>query len=176
VPQNMGIAARRRLRTGREKDSATGVRVSPNRRRNYRLKTANMSTTTINMASIVKKRFDLQITTAGAVHSQSFELDKTISFVKGILITSSKDDLLYYRGSQRIELNRQELFPEGYESKLLMSGINCSPNVRYYQTGQMPIGNGILKVEYKDTDDSRAFFEPYRVSVYLDCELSQYGA
>jgi hypothetical protein len=128
----------------------------------------------INMNSIVKKRFNIFIDKPNMVYAQSFEMDKTIAFIKGVLMTSNKDDLLYYRGSQKIEINRQEIFPEDYESKLLMTGINCSPNVRYFQTGEMPIGNGILKVDYKDTDDSRAAFEPYRISVYLDCELSDF--
>ena len=126
----------------------------------------------INLATITKKRFDIQINGANRTYSQSFELDKTIKCVTGILVTSSKDDLLYYRGSHRMELNRQEIFPEGYECKLLMSGINCPVNERYFNTGHLPAGNGSLRVDYRDTDDNRAPFEPYRVSVYVDCELA----
>ena len=128
----------------------------------------------VNIAAIVKKRFDLLITAADQTYSQTFELDKTIAFVKGILVCANKDDLLYYRGSQKIELNRQEIFPEGYESKLLQSGTNCPVNQRYFNTGNMPIGNGQLKVTYKDITDSRAAFEPYRISIYVDCELKEY--
>ncbi|MFB6453798.1 hypothetical protein ACE38W_00900 [Chitinophaga sp. Hz27] len=122
------------------------------------------------MSSIVKKRFDISITSPDKVFSQSFELDKNITFIKGILLTSDKEDLLYYRGSQKIEVNKQEVFPENYESKLLMTGINVSPNLRYYNTGNLPVGNGIVKVSYQDINDTRMNFEPYRVSVYLDCE------
>lgn len=125
----------------------------------------------VNITNLIKKRFDILITVSDAVYSQTFELDKTIKFVKGVMLTADKDDLLYYRGSQKIEVNRFELFPEGYESKLLMSGINCSPNERYYETGELPIGNAQLKVNYKDTSDGRTQFSPYRVSIYLDCEL-----
>lgn len=128
----------------------------------------------VNIAAVVKKRFDLLITSAEQVYSQTFSLDKTIAFIRGILIGSDKDDLLYYRGSQKIEINRQEVFPEGYESKLLQSGINCPVNQRYFDTGNMPVGNGEVKVTYKDIEDSRASFEPYRVSIYLDCELKEY--
>lgn len=128
----------------------------------------------INIAGIVKKRFDLLITAGDATYTQTFELDKTIAFVKGVLLTSDKDDLMYYRGSQKIEINRQEIFPEGYESKLVISGINCPVNQRYYLTGNMPIGNGLVKIDYKDKDDSRAPFEAYRISLYLDCELKAY--
>jgi len=125
----------------------------------------------VNITDLIKKRFDILITAPDSTYSQTFELDKTIKFVKGVMLTADKDDLLYYRGSQKIEVNRFELFPEGYESKLLMSGINCSPNDRYYETGELPIGNAQVKMEYKDTSDGRTQFVAYRVSIYLDCEL-----
>lgn len=125
------------------------------------------------MKNIVKKRFDISITEADKTFSKTFELDKTIAFVKGILFTSDKDDLLYYRGSQKVEINKQEIFPENYESKLLMTGINVAPNQRYYDAGDLPVGNGSVKVEYKDTSDGRTGFEPYRISIYLKCELGE---
>lgn len=121
----------------------------------------------------VKKHFDLNITLAGSSISQTFELDKDITHINGLLLTCNRDDLLYYRGSQRIEVNKQELFPDGYESKLLICGINVSPNLRYHDTGNMPTGNRLVKVEYKDSEDSRAPFEPYRVRVYLSCEQTE---
>jgi hypothetical protein len=124
------------------------------------------------MGSIIKKRFDLQVTEANKVVSATFELDKNIVYVRGILLTSNKDDIMYYRGSQKIEINKQEIFPEDYESKLLMCGINVSPNVRYYDTGHTAVGNGQVKLEFKDTTDTRTPFEAYRVSIYLNCELN----
>lgn len=124
------------------------------------------------MKNIVKKRFDINITEADKIFSKSFELDKTIAFVNGILFTSDKDDLIYYRGSQKVEINKQEVFPENYESKLLMTGINVSPNERFYDVGDLPVGNGNVKVEYKDINDGRTTFEPYRISIYLKCELA----
>lgn len=124
------------------------------------------------MKNIIKKRFDISVTEANKTVSKTFELDKTIAFVKGMLFTSDKDDLLYYRGSQKVEINKYEVFPEGYETKLLMTGINVSPNQRYYEVGDLPVGNGSVKVDFKDTSDSRTGFEPYRVSIYLKCELA----
>jgi hypothetical protein len=120
----------------------------------------------------IKKRFDIEVSSADSNVSKSFELDKDVVFIIGMLITSDKDDLLYYRGSQRIEINKEEIFPEKYESKLLQSGINVSPNNRFYDLGKIPPGNGIIKVDYKDTPHSIAVFTPYRVSFYIECETS----
>ena len=123
------------------------------------------------MLKAVKKRFDITITQANSTVSNTFELDKNILKVHGVLVTSDKDDLLYYRGSQKIEINKEEYFPDDYESKLLMSGVNVAPKQRYYDLGGVPTGNGRVKITFKDVDDSRTEFTPYRVSLYLDCEM-----
>lgn len=119
----------------------------------------------------VKKRFDLNVTAAEQTITKSYDLDKNIRIVKGVLMTSDKDDLMYYRGEQKIEINKEEYFPENYESKLLMSGINVPPKQRYYDLGSVPTGNGVVKLIYKDHNDGRTEFAAYRVSIYLDCEM-----
>ena len=55
-----------------------------------------------------------------------------------------------------------------------MTGINVSPNGRYYDVGDLPVGNGSVRVQYKDISDGRTGFEPYRISIYLKCELTDY--
>lgn len=123
------------------------------------------------MLKVIKKRYDIQVIDANKSVSKPFELDKNIKKINGVLVTSDKDDLLYYRGTQKIEINNQEFFPENYESKLLMSGISVSPNQRYYNINTENIGNGIVKLSYTDANDGRTVFVPYRVSLYLDCEM-----
>lgn len=123
------------------------------------------------MPKRIKKRYDIQITTASTITSQTFELDKTVEKVHGLLFASDRDDLTYYRGSAKVEINSEEIFPEGYETKLLMSGLNVSPNDRFYNIGGVLPGNFKVKVEYKDTADTKLAFSPYRVSIYLDVEI-----
>jgi hypothetical protein len=123
------------------------------------------------MPKRIQKRYDIQVTGASAIHSQTFELAKNVEKVHGIIFTSDRDDLMYYRGSVKVEINSDEVISEDYETKLLMSGLNVSPNDRYYKLGGVPPGNFKVKVEYKDTADARLAFVPYRVSVYLDLEI-----
>ncbi|MGQ0829349.1 MAG: hypothetical protein ACT4ON_13255 [Bacteroidota bacterium] len=125
------------------------------------------------MLKAVKKRFDLQVTEANKTVSKTFELDKNIKIIKGVLVTSDRDDLMYFRGSQKIEINKEEYFPDNYESKLLMSGVNVPPNCRYYCLGDVNPGNGGVKVVYTDTNDLRTTFGAYRVSLYMDCEMEE---
>ena len=59
------------------------------------------------MLKATKKRFDIKILVANSSVSDTFELDKNIVKVNGLLVTSDKDDLLYYRGTQKIEINKE---------------------------------------------------------------------
>ena len=122
------------------------------------------------MPKRIKKRYDIEVSAANPIHTKTFELDKTVTKVHGVLFASDRDDLMYYRGSGKVEINSEELFPEGYETKLLMTGLNVSPNDRFYNLGGIAPGNFKVKVEYKDTADARLQFVPYRVSIYLDVE------
>lgn len=119
------------------------------------------------MKPVYYKRFDFDVTASDESVSKDFELEKDVVAITGLLLTADTDELLYYRGTQRIMLNGVELFPEHYESKLLMSGLGVAPNNRYYSIGRIPTINGKLKVEFKDRDNPNAPFSAYRVSVYV---------
>lgn len=113
------------------------------------------------------KRFDLQVTAANQTYNMDFELDKEVRTVTGLLLTSDQDDQLYFRGAQAISLNGKEYFPDNYESKLLMSGINIRPNHRYYDVGLIEVVNGKIKFSYTDRDNPNVAFSAYRVSLYV---------
>lgn len=117
--------------------------------------------------NIIKERFDLQITDVDQVTKGEFEIDRNANFIQGILLTSDQDDLLFYRGSQKIQINDQELFPENFESRLLMSGLNVEPDSRAITLGNIESGNARLEIWYKDSNHLRTRFQPYRVSIYV---------
>ena len=117
--------------------------------------------------NIIKERFDLQINNANEVKKGQFELDKNADILFGVAITSDNDERLYYRGSQKMQVNDQELFPEDFESKLLMTGLSVSPNNRMINVGQINSGNGLVEVWFKDTNHPSVGFRPYRVTFYF---------
>jgi hypothetical protein len=116
--------------------------------------------------NIIKERFDILVTSSDDSFRGEFELDKHANYLLGIAITSDKEEQLFYRGTQKIQLNDIELFPEGFESKLLLSGLNVAPDNRMITVGELPTGNGKLDVLYKDTSVTGMVFVPYRVSIY----------
>lgn len=126
---------------------------------------------------MIKRRqrrvLDIDITTAGAVHTKSVELDKTVTKIVGYNFTSDRLDLLYNRGTQRLEINREEIYPDNYESKHLVSLATVAPNLRYYRIkGGIEPGNHIVKVDYKDNPHAQFAFAPYRVTLNLDLEIN----
>lgn len=126
---------------------------------------------------IVDKSFSLTVETAGQLVSKKYDLDKNVKIVHGIMLSSNMPNLLFFRGSQRVEISGEEIMAENFESKLCMSGIGVAPDIKYKTLGEKEdgvlAGNGEIKVQYKDTPNSATTFEPYQVMVYLKCEMNQ---
>lgn len=120
---------------------------------------------------IVEKRFDIQVAQSGQTVSGKFELDKTVKVIKGVKVTSDREDLLFYRGTQKIEINGKERFEENYESKNLQSSLNVDLNNRYKDMRDTDPGNGIVAITYKDNQHQLFAFSAYRVSLYVQYEI-----
>ncbi|GAB5417611.1 MAG: hypothetical protein Crog4KO_25960 [Crocinitomicaceae bacterium] len=121
---------------------------------------------------IIKERFDIQVTRPNATEKGEFEIDRNAEFLYGVAVTSDNDELVYYRGSQKIQLNDQELFPEQFESKMLMAGLSVPPNQRMAKVGMIRKGNGRVDLWYTDEDHPATQFIPYRVSFYFFSKVS----
>jgi hypothetical protein len=121
---------------------------------------------------IVEKVFSFLVDTEAESYSKKFDLDKNVSLIRGILLSSDKPNMLFYRGTQRIEISGDEIFPDDYESKLLMSGISVSPDQKFRTLGNGVVsGNGVVKIQYKDTINPSAVFAAYKVILVLQCEM-----
>ena len=120
---------------------------------------------------IVEKRFDIQVAQRGQTVTGKFELDKMAKVIKGIKVTSDREDLLFYRGTQKIEINGKERFEENYESKNLQSSLNVDVNNRYKDMRDTETGNGLIVMTYFDNQHPLYAFSPYRVSLYVEYEI-----
>ncbi len=115
----------------------------------------------------IKQNFHFTVDTAGSSTTAEFELDKNIDKVIGLALTSKHEDLLYHRGNQGIWISEVEIFREGHESRMLMSGIGVPPNDRYYKIEPTCAGNHKLTVRFTDEEIAATQFDPYRVTVYV---------
>lgn len=124
------------------------------------------------MEKLTEKIFSFVVDAEGQPQNKKFDLDKNAKLVRGLALSSDQPKLLFYRGSQRIEISGDELFPEDYESKLLMSGLSVAPDEKYKTLGNgVVVGNGEVKIQYKDTPNPNAPFAPYKVIVTFRCEM-----
>lgn len=119
-------------------------------------------------------RFDFEVSASGTIVKEDFELDNLVVRVHSVLLTSDREDLLYYRGSLALYINGTEVFPEGYESKLLQCGLNVEPD-RRRKTVVREAGNGIVRVEYTDFNHPQTTFAPYVVHLYVEAEYQNVG-
>jgi hypothetical protein len=125
------------------------------------------------MERLVDKIFSFTVDVQGQPYNKKFDLDKNVKLVRGIVLSSDRPNMLFYRGSQRIEISGDELFPEDYESKLLMSGIAVPPDQRFRSLGNGVVaGNGELKIGYKDSNNPNANFQAYKFIITLQCEMN----
>lgn len=119
-------------------------------------------------SKIIKEWVEVSITAANTTVKDSFEVDKHAAAIIGISISSNIDDLLYYRGSQKISINDMEIYPENYESKMLMQGLNVPVNDRIIKLGEEILpGNRKVELEYKDTNNTGPSFQAYKVRLYV---------
>lgn len=124
------------------------------------------------MEKLTYKSYVITVDTASTAYNKKFDLDKNVRLVKGLLMSGDDPKKLFYRGSQRIEISGDELYPEDYESKLLMSGISVAPDQKFLSLGNGVLaGNGEVKVLYKDTENTNAPFAAYKVFVVLQLEM-----
>ncbi len=122
----------------------------------------------MSRSKIIKEWVDVLVTSANQTFKESFEVDKHVSKIIGIAFSTNNDSMPYFRGSQRIAINEKEIYPEGYESKMLMQGFNVPVNERILGLGEeLEPGNRKVEIDYKDTDHPAVAFSAYRIRLYV---------
>jgi len=127
-----------------------------------------------NRSKIIKEWVEIQVSSANTTVKDFIEVDKHAAKIIGFALTSNFDSALYFRGSQRFTINEVEIYPEGYESKLLMQGINTDINERIKKLEEeMEPGNRRVELQFKDVDHPSFPFQPYRVRLYVYSKLDE---
>ena len=116
------------------------------------------------------KDFDVQVTAAGQTFKKTFEVDKSVKTITNYTILSNREDLCYYRGTFRLEINKDEIAAEGYSTKKIMCWPTVPPDERVKKVGRISPGNGLITFEYTDTNDGLTVFAPYTVTLSIEGE------
>lgn len=122
------------------------------------------------MRKTFSKTFNLQVTDAGKTVKKTFEVDKSVVSVHAVALQSNREELMYYRGSFKLEINKDEIFSEETSAKKIYALPSVDANNRSYRIGSIATGNGLITFEYTDNEDGRTVFAPYTVSLIIDGE------
>lgn len=116
------------------------------------------------------KTFNLEVTQANKTVKKTFEVDKSVVSIKAVGLQSNREELMYYRGSFRLEINKDEIISDETPAKKIYTLPTVDANNRSYRIGNIATGNGLIQFDYTDTDDGRTVFTPYTVSLLIEGE------
>jgi len=119
-----------------------------------------------------RKKFQLVKLVINAANAEvpiNLETDKHYQKISGIVHTSTDDAALKGTVFTKFEINSHEIFPEGFEVKLLHTGLEVSPDERYHPLDE-PAGGNLVVGKYKDGGNAAAY--PYTATLTLKLENS----
>lgn len=118
---------------------------------------------------IIRKSFTLTVSSADSTFKETFDIDKNVSRITGLLFTANLDAKLFYRASCGVYLSGEEVFPDDYQCKLLMNGLGVPAKERYFPIDFSP-GNYQVKIHITDSSHPTEIFTAYDVTMYLEME------
>lgn len=119
------------------------------------------------MKTIKYQLLKLLIPTSGADVQAEINTEKGYALVTGISANATDEEASLGCVFNKFEINNKEIFPEGYESSRITTGINVSPNDRFYKVTEPADGTKVT-VKYKDGGNALAY--PYILTIYLNLE------
>lgn len=108
----------------------------------------------------------LTITGAGN-YLLNAESDKVYRKITGIHYSSTDTNAIKDSVFAKLEIDNNEIFPDGFEVKLIQTGQELSPNDRYHLLNERAEGSTIV-LNFKDAGNAAAY--PYNATIYLRLE------
>jgi len=100
-----------------------------------------------------------------AVSLQSATTDRNYDKVKGIAATVTDGASQSLGTFTKFEINRREMYPLGFEVKMLTTGQYVAINDRFDERVDEEAANSVIDVTYQDNNAPGAVF-PYTVTIY----------
>jgi hypothetical protein len=95
--------------------------------------------------------------------------DKLYSKVEGIYVSLPKDES-HYGSTMELRIAEQEIFPEGFETKLLATDQSSTPNERFVifdNDEVVEAGGSIIEGRFTDGGFADGITFPYTLNIYL---------
>lgn len=119
--------------------------------------------------------FIAEITTNGQEYkSPEWKFDSDVKRITGVQIVSTDNEMPYFRGTCKIEINGQDIIPDKYPTKALMNNQGVPTNERFNEhlfNGGIDAGNQMIVFRYQDNDHSSAAFTAYKIQLLFTVEI-----
>ena len=99
------------------------------------------------------------------------ETDKAYKKVTGVQYSGTDATALKDAVFNKFEIDSNEIFPEGFEVKLIQSGQDVSPNDRFYDDIDERADGSTVSGSFQDAGNAAAY--PYNARIYLRLENPQ---
>lgn len=111
----------------------------------------------------------VKVNTPGETVKFSAETDKLYKQVQGIYVSLPKDDS-HFGSTLELRIAEQEIFPEGFESKLLATSQHTPPGDRFamFDTDEVVDASGsYVEGRFTDGGYTTGITFPYTMNIYL---------
>lgn len=122
----------------------------------------------MNKRKIKYQKLEISVTGANAEITKDADADKLMERITGIHVTTSDSNGIKNGTFTRFDIDGTEVFCPGYEAKLLSTGMEVSPNDKYYKLDE-PAKGVPISIKYKDGNAAGTTF-PYTVNITLRLE------
>jgi hypothetical protein len=122
------------------------------------------------MNQIKYQLIKIEVAEAGSQPKYSVDMDKMYKKLTGIHASLPEEKALVGT-CLSLKIAEKEIFPEDFEIKMISTGLNVSPNDRFYdKINEEALGNHI---EGRLRDSGKATSYPYTAKIYLRLEERQ---
>lgn len=98
----------------------------------------------------------------------SAETDKAYKKVTGLQYSGTDTAALKDAVFTKFEIDSNEIFPDGFEVKLIQTGQEVSPNKRFYDDIEERADGSTVSGSFQDAGNATAY--PYNARIYLRLE------
>jgi len=117
----------------------------------------------------------VKVETPGQTVKFSAETDKLYSRVDGIYVSMPNDNS-HFGSSLELRIAEEEVFPEGFETKLLATDQSSSPNERFllFENDEpVEAGGSLIEGRFTDGGFTDGITFPYTMNIYIKLKNSK---
>jgi len=117
------------------------------------------------MSDIKYQLIKIKVEESGSIIKFNADTDKKFKSIKGVFASLPDSDNALFGTSLELRIADNEIFPEGFEIKMLSCGQNVAPDDRFYSKIDEEAQGSRIEGRYTDGGNARTY--PYVAKLYF---------